>query len=66
MYSLEEISKTNTGYFPIIHGILTRKILLTSELTINADNKGKAQTFIVKPEASCQGRSIYLAETLTS
>jgi tubulin polyglutamylase TTLL6/13 len=26
--------------------------------------KGKAKTFIVKPEASCQGRGIYLTRNL--
>lgn len=27
---------------------------------------GKAQTFIVKPEASCQGRGIYLTRNIES
>ena len=28
--------------------------------------QGKAQTFIVKPEASCQGRGIYLTRNIES
>jgi tubulin polyglutamylase TTLL6/13 len=39
-----------------------------SELQAYHDSRqqGKAQTFIVKPEASCQGRGIYLTRNLES
>ena len=57
--------------FPELYTFVPRTFILPGDLSLfrayyqEAKRRGQDKTFIVKPEASCQGRGIFLSQSLT-